>query len=715
MSVFRVFLCLALLFAVLALPPVAGAGETASDDERTEKRSTAAAEGEADSGRGEVRLDAVVVSAGKREENVQDIAASITVRNQTQIRDYDVQESMDFSTLAPNLYVTQNGNFMMTSFAAMRGVVGAMSQTPAVGLYVDDVYYTGLDISLLDVERIEVLRGPQGTLYGRNCEAGVINVVTRKPADSWETELDLVGGAFASRGATGSISGPLAEDLLKVKAAVKYYETDGYFENRFDDSDDGGGMEKTDARLTMEYTPADELSMLMTYNLERYSSPKNAQYAPLNQGDLRENVNVNHNGESQKGADGVSLRAEYEMDSMRLVSISSLRKEGYNASNDLDTTPFDLMVLGLEKDVLSFSQELRLASDYADTDIRWLGGLFFLSEEDDRQYDTWMNFMNMGMGIPGEGLSQKSDAETLGLAAFGEVSYAFAERFELTLGLRYDWERVKFDYSQEPEGVGMIAMGFSQEAGSESAYFGAWLPKAVLRYRLAENVMPYVSVARGYRSGGFNANQNIGSVYDPEFTWNYELGAKTSWMENRLQVNAALFYIDWSDMQVEVPVAGGTSVYLDNAGKASSTGVEVELTARPLAGLEVIAGAGYTRAVYDEYRKGAAVYDGNRVINSPEYTVNLGATYRFENGLFLNAAYNRFGEVSFDPANTASQSEYDLINAKVGYETDHFDIYLYGRNLLNEEYATRAYQVSGTWYGRAGEPFNAGLMMSVRF
>lgn len=714
----RIGVSFAICFLLLA---AAGVAETAPVPEITTNSTGNLTEDETAvksrpaSARGTVTLDAVMVTAGKREDDVQDIPASISVIDHTQVRDYGVQNSMDIAALAPNLYVTQNGNFMMTSFAAMRGIVGAMTQTPAVGLYVDDVYYTGLDISLLDVERIEVLRGPQGTLYGRNSEAGVINVVTRRPSDVWEAELDLTGGSFESYGGTGSVSGPIVDDLLKFKAAVRYFETDGYFENRFDDSKDGGRMEKTDARFSMEFTPTDDLDMLLTYDLERYYSPKNAQFAPLDQDDLRKNVDVNYDGDSKKDADGVSLRAEYAMDAMRLVSISALRRESFDSSNDLDTTPLDLMTMTLDKDVTSFSQELRLASDTVDSDFRWLGGLFFLSEKDERQYDTWMNFRNMGMPMPGEWLAQKSTTETIGLAAFGEASYAFAKDFDLTLGLRYDWENKTFDYSQEPGGRVLSMMGYEAEDGSEDDVFDAWLPKASLSYKVTEQIMPYASVARGFRSGGFNSKQQMGTAYKPEFTWNYELGAKTSWFDNRLQVNAALFYIDWTDMQVEVPVPGGSSVSIENAGKASSKGAELELIARPVAGLELIASAAHTYAVYDDYTQGTEVFDGNRVINSPDYTLNFGATYRFAGGFFVNAGYTHFGEVYFDPANTASQSEYGLVNAKIGYESDHFDIYLFGRNLFDEEYATRAYKMSGTWYGRAGEPLTLGLMLSTRF
>jgi iron complex outermembrane receptor protein len=321
----------------------------------------------------------------------------------------------------------------------------------------------------------------------------------------------------------------------------------------------------------------------------------------------------------------------------------------------------------------------------------------------------------MGYGVPGETLSSKSNTDRLNTALFGEVTYSFAGGLDLTLGLRYDREQVDFDYSQQPSGSMLEMMGYTAYATSNEETFEAWLPKFALNYHLSKGIMPYFIISRGYTSGGFNEYAEFGTPYDPEFSWNYELGAKTSWLDNRLRLNAALFYIDRTDMQVDVITRDGYSVYTDNAAKASSKGVEVELMARPLKGLELVAGAAYTDTQYDEYTSGTDVLDGNKTIYAPEYTLNLGATYRHSSGLFLSALYNHVGEIYLDTVNTTSQGDYGLLYAKVGYETEHFDIYLYAENLLDQEYVTRAFEVSEVWYGRAGTPQTFGLVLQARF
>ena len=662
-----------------------------------------------------IKLGDVKVTAEKREKDVQEIPGSVSVITEIQLEDSGINSTMDLSSLVPNLYFIKTGNALVTDFASIRGINGTMNANPALGLYVDNVYYSGLSLNLLDIKRVEVLRGPQSTLYGRNSEAGVINIITKEPSNFWTSSVNLGYSSFNSYEAQGALSGPLVSDKLAFRGALRYFETDSYFENRLNGDDDAGRMENLDGRFSLQAAALDNLDITLRYDLQRYKSPKYANYALLGSNDLRKNIVVDFPGESDKDSDGVSLQAEYRMDGINVMSITSYRKEDFNLNNDIDFTPFDLVRLDMSHGITSFSQEFRVVSDSSGSPVQWIGGLFFLSEESDGQVDIWMNYMNMGMGMPGETLSRKSVTDTLGVAAFGEFTYTFFNQLDVTLGIRYDREQKDFDFSRMPGGIVQTMMGYMPLSGSTDKSFDTWLPKAAVSYQFSDEMRSYVSVSRGFRSGGFNAVEKIGSSYEPEFTMNYELGVKTSWLDKRLQLNASLFYIDWSDMQVEVLTSGGATVYIDNAGKATSKGTEIELIARPIAGLEVIAGAAYTKAEYDDFSQGPFVHDGNRVVDSPEYTLNLGGTYRFTNGLFVSGRYAQFGEIFFDPANTQSQSSYGIVDAKIGYETKHFDMYLYSNNLFDEEYATRAFEVSNRWYGRSGEPRTFGIMLTGRF
>ena len=659
-------------------------------------------------------LEGLTVTAEKRESSVQDIPVSVSVVNHASIVDNGLKNTVDLMDLVPNLYITDAGSGMVT-YASMRGITGGMIQLPAIGFYVDDIYYPTLKYNLVDIERIEVLRGPQGTLYGRGAEAGVINIITRKPGDEWRNSLSAEVSSFDTYDVAGKISGPLVKNKLGLSAALHYLDTRGYLESKIDDADDLGSQENSDGRICLRFTPTDRLEMDLTYALMRYKQPKYAPFSLLDSDAPRKSITVDYEGDAKNDTDSLALRADYRFNKMRLVSITSARKDELSANNDVDFTAFDLMRLNIDRDLENVSQELRLLSDDAGSPWQWLLGLFALSEKDKRNYKTWMNFMNMGMGMPGEYLRQDSETQTTALAGFGQVSYTFDNLLTATLGLRYDREDKDFDYNQSPGGPTLGFMGYGPEQGDNSDTFDAWLPKASVSLHLFENLTPYASVSRGFRSGGFNDKEDLGTSYKPEFTWNYELGLKSSWLGGRLKVNTALFYIDWSDMQVEVSTLDGASVYIDNAAKASSQGAELEITAILAQGLELVAGASYTDAAYDDYQTGTESFGGNKVIDSPEYTLNLAATYRFGGGFFVNAGYRHFGKIYFDPANTTVQDNYGLARLKLGYESDTFDLYLFSRNLFDTDYFTRAFGSGGAWYGRAGAPLTIGAGLSIRF
>ena len=659
-----------------------------------------------------VAVETITVTADKRETDVAILASSISVITASQAVDQEMTTALDIATQTPNLHFTNSGMAMAT-YTAMRGITAGMTQMPAVGFYVDDVYYSSLDATLIDIERVEVLRGPQGTLYGRNSEAGVINVITRKPSNIWMGGGSFEAGSFNTYSVQGNVSGPLVKDRLLFKAAARRYETDGYFTNLYDDSTDSEKRRNTDGQAALLLFPIEHLSLNLKYDLQRYNTPKYAAFAPIDSGDMRNNINSDYPGSAYNHGDGLSLRSTYQLDNVELTSITSWRGEHFYGTNDIDMSAWDLMSMSIDRENSLVSEEFRIASDTSESRLRWLGGVFLLGENDDRCYGTWMNFANMGMGVPGETLWQNSSTDTLGLAAFGEATYSPTRRLNLTLGLRRDYERKDFTFKQSPSGPMLPMMGYASSAGDASKNFSAWLPKAALGYALSNRVRIHASASRGFRSGGFNDIDQLGSIFEPEFTWNYEIGAKTALWRDRLRLNTAFFYIDWSQMQVEVPTQGGTSVYIDNAAKAASKGVEIELTAQPVKGLHLVAGLARTAARYDEYLQGTTVYDGNQVMDVPRLTLNFTATYRFR-GVLAGLSYNRVGDMYFDSANTTSQN-YGLLGARVGYEFKHYSAYVYSENLTDAEYATRAFPVNDVWFGRAGAPRSVGIRLGTRF
>lgn len=648
-------------------------------------------------------LDTVIVTADKQEKDVREIPGSVSVITGVQIEDYGIKDTGEIYARTPNMHLVKTGpKAAFASFASMRGVSSFMSGNPSVGFYVDDVYYPGFEINFLDLERIEILRGPQGTLYGRNTEAGVINIVTRKAENEWKTKPGITLSSFNTMGASLTTGGALVQDTLYLRGTFNYLSSDGYFTNTVDDSDDVNKNEDVDGRASVRWTPNKIWDVSLTTEIQDYNS-NFAEFAPLD--GIKDNpheVSVDYEGVAEKQAQAASLRASAEMGKMKFLSISAYRNEDYRLNNDVDFTAFDIMRLNLGKKIDLASQEFRLYSTDKETPFKWLTGAYFFSESDAQDIETEFRAM-------GSSFFQNGDTDTFGAALFGQASYTLWDKLELTAGLRYDREKKEFDY----EWKGGLPIGVPDETGSNDKVFQAWLPKFAVAYHVTDDLNTYLSIARGFKSGGFNIKAAAGDSYDSEYTWSYELGLKSDWLEKQLQFNMAAFYIDWEDMQVELPEYPDFTVV--NAGSATSMGLEAELKARPAKGLEILSSIGFTYATYDEFERSGNDLEGNRVPNVPGFSAQLGGTYRFENGLLLNANYQRTGSMYYDAENTRKQQAYQTVNAKLGYEIENCEIYLFAKNLFNSVYPTRAFTIGGNWVGRAGDPRTIGINAAIRF
>ena len=238
-------------------------------------------------------------------------------------------------------------------------------------------------------------------------------------------------------------------------------------------------------------------------------------------------------------------------------------------------------------------------------------------------------------------------------------------------------------------------------------------PKLALEYRISQAIMTYMSASKGYRSGGFNAVATDPEYYsfDEEELWSYEIGAKTICLNNRLMINGSIFLMDISDMQVSETITP-TTTYITNAAQATGKGIELELTGKITPALSVMAGFGYIDIEFDEFTDTGGSYEGNQNPFSPEYTFNIGAQYRFESGWYARADLICYGQMYLDKANAYKRDAYQIMNAKVGYETEHFDVYLYGKNIFDEAYDSSEYFGYYTVYSNPGE---VGLQLTYRF
>lgn len=678
--------------------------QAAADEPQTAKQGESAGE----NGESPYALAPVVVTADKMETDVQKTPSSISVLSSDAVESRQIGKTRDIFNAAPNMFFVKAGPDAHTgdSFAAVRGITSFMSGAPMIGFYVDDMYIPGYDMPLLDIEKIEVLRGPQGTLYGRNSEGGVISVFTKKPGNELAAKISQSYGSYNTSTTNVSGSGPLLEDRLSFKVAAQFENSDGFFENTANDSDSVDSYDSWTGRGSLYFTPSDRFNISYTFDGQTYDG----HYAEFNTLAKAESnpheVSVDWAGNAQKNASGNTIRTEWTPGGVKLLSITGYRHTYTRGDQDMDFTTADATRYYITTDNDLFTQEFRLQSDEDDNRFKWLTGMFLFHEKEDLQYKYALG--QDATALAGNHYTQDGDTRTKGIAVFGQGTYALGS-VDLTLGLRYDYESKTFDYEYASTSAALM----TETAGSSNNGYGVWLPKAAINWHATDNVIPYASVSRGFRSGGFNLTSSPGEAYDPEFTVNYEAGVKTDWLGKSLTVNLAAFYIQWTDIQVMQP--NFPEFEITNAGEAVSKGLEMEASWRPTAGLELFANGAYTDARFTDYTEGAADYEDNRVPNVPQYTFSTGATYRFLDNYMVSAQNTCIGSMEFDPANSTDQSSYNLINAKAGYESELADIYLWVKNLSGEKYVTRAFAMGGDWYARAGDPRAVGITATVKF
>jgi iron complex outermembrane receptor protein len=670
-------------------------------------------------------LEIMTVTAEKREENIQDVPVSITALSETQIEDSGITSIKDLSLQIPNLNIVSWGT-RRCSYIYNRGI-GATNNAPAVGFYVDDVAHFEwgtFDIELFDIERIEVLRGPQGTLYGRNTLGGVVNIITKKPENYAEGTASVTFGNYDRQDYRVAFRTPVIKDKLFFGVSGVRSVRDGYTKNDFlnSDVDNRDGLS---GRAHVRWLPSDTLDITLSASGENQDDGA-YPLGPL--GEVQKNphhVSYDFEGKHESDLYGSSLRIGYEAPQFKLTSITGWQSWDNKDSADQDFTPADFFTSFADEDHTQLTQEIRLASPENAGSLKWLAGAYCFNEDFDRDLIIDFGVDAVAAGFVPALMKNLSLAQfyNKGYALFGQVTYTIFDKLDLTAGLRYDYEKKKMDLNKFMEMGGMAIPGTEFEASPEED-FSEWLPKFVAAYRWIPNLMTYASVTRGYRSGGFNESFiNPSDIsFDPEYSWNYELGLKSSWLDNRFIMNTAAFYIDWKDQQVIQLLPTGAETSFRNAGESHSQGFEVEMIARPTEGLDLIAGFGYTDAKFDEYKDTIAGtdYKDNRTPLTPRYTYNLAAQYRHpltgSTDIFGRVDVNGVGKSYWNDANTLKQDPYELANARLGFETDYFEVYLWAKNIFETEYEAIAFEFPGfPPLAQAGDPRTFGITLTGRF
>ncbi|WDP91981.1 MAG: TonB-dependent receptor [Desulfobacter sp.] len=661
----------------------------------------------------EFQLETIVVTAQKREEKAQDVPVGMDVFTGAQIEDAGLEKTNDLVRMSANVSMMDRS---CEHIVVIRGIspFRGCTYSPA-GFYVDDVSYPlhyMQNIDLFDLERAEILKGPQSTLYGRNSESGVINITTRQPDNEFTGKL-LTEYAGHDTFRTGlSLKGPVKENQLYLGGAFQYKRSDGYLENLSTGDDRAADLNHLSGRFTLRWTPGDHWDIALTADAARaddHGAGGRILYGPQATG--KDQIRSDEDAYLNQDWNGQTLRVKYFAPDFTLLSVTGVQDQSLEKVNDCDLwdNPLNRRINPMSLDQRHYSQELRISSNDSGP-FEWLAGLFAFHE--DAAFDYSYKILSAGMVY----MNPVTDVETQGAAVFGQGSYTVFDRLRLTAGLRLDRHTSQGDLRDTAQG---------KAYGGDLSHTEL-LPKFSVDYDFSDHVMAYTSAAKGYMPGGFNWG-NTGTretfEYGPEYTWNYEMGIKSTWLDNRLMVNMSAFYIKMEDKQVSQLHPTLAVLTISNAAEAHSKGVELQVEARPCQGLDLFAGLGVNKAVYDDFtavvKQGASLvekdYSGNYLTYAPKYTYNLGIQYRSPSGLFGRADLLGTGPFYGDAANSARQDAYEILNLRLGYEWDNFEFTLWGKNILDREYETFVAPFLNSVIGIDGPARSIGATLTYSF
>ncbi len=724
-----------------------------------------------------VGLEEIIVTAQRREESLQDVPIAVTAFGESALQQFDVRTIRDVSSVVPNLWMETNTGLSSGARASLRGIGEDesffTSDTP-VGIYIDDVYIarqTGALFDLNEIERLEVLRGPQGTLYGRNTSAGAIKLVTRKPAETLRMTAELTAGDYGRKDARFGASGPFS-DRFGAQLSLLSRQRDGYDRNLVD----GSRVNDQDVmagRVALQFRPTETIDAILAYDKVRErSTPGYATGLTLQppgglgafnasdqiDGDrdvhtLRSDLLNPINDLDQQGA---SLTLTWKASSVTVKSISAWREMSNVLLLDADgqDTCFGLPLpcLHLFQDQMQdqLSQELQLQGTLLDNAIQYIAGVYYYKERNSQRTE------NIILAPFGTNPYSDSALKTDSIAAFASGTWAMTERADLTLGMRWtrdskDYESAVFEADGSPSlvcadpntrdvfGSGACTAGVPASAtvaALERTLSKSWssvTPRVALDYQLADDKMVYTSVSKGFKSGSFDGREVGTALYnlqpiEPETVYAYEIGAKAEWLDNRLRSNLAVFFNDFQDLQGTGTDQQTGALTRFSVGDVETKGVELEIVAEPIRNLSITGNIGFletkfTTINFDQVADCGPVGTGTQALQlkfSPKVSSFLAANYRIplagERGaITVGADWTRkssFYHSSCNPLPT-KEDGYDLLNAQIGYESadGRWTVTGYIKNAANEEYAAGQFFIPGLGFNSAY--FNAPRTWAV--
>lgn len=712
------------------------------------------------------QIEEIIVTAQKRNESLQEIPGTVSALTAGAMRNLKIRSSTEIAAQIPNFQIMLPYGDSQPVFVA-RGVSMSdfsQNQTSPIVMYVDEGLkgpFAMQGMQLYDLERIEVLKGPQGTLYGRNATGGTVNVITKKPSfDGLEGYLTAGVGRFDRYEFNGAVNGTLIDEKLAARLAFTYAEQDGYVRVS------GAGL--NDQSATDEYAVRLSLLARPFENFEASLRLHKAEADPINYGGLSvvanpafggvgfspgndrtglgffEN-NTNFTPKLTHDNEGVALNVNWDfMDDLRLTSITTYDEAQYTSRADDDGSPLSITHSIFGSDSKQITQELRLTSSYTGP-FNWIAGIFYSYDEIDMVgvLENAFEFAPFNPPDPVFGqcdiiffagcvAANRFNQERESLAGFIHTTYDVTEKVTIAFGLRYTEDDITVnDYFadvNDPSGNFPITLipTVTQLKEDSNEVTGT----LSLKYKIQENILTYFTASRGYRIGAFNGLAFFATTEvnfaQPELVDAFEIGFKSELFNQRVRLNAAAFMYDYENMQFLNTDPLTFTLTIENARATSMEGFDLEMLAQVTDNITVNAGLGFLDAKFDELTLSNVDLSGNDVINAPKWMFNIGADYVIptpSTGTFsLHIDANYTDDQFFDAFNDTrvSQDSYWLANARLNWDSpgDSFSVALWVKNLWEEEYVAFAQNVeafSNSIFNQRGRPREFGAEFSYRF
>jgi outer membrane receptor protein involved in Fe transport len=620
-----------------------------------------------------------------------------------------MNEMKDFTASIPN-FIMIDRDTRLTSSVFVRGV-GSLINAPGVAMYVDGVPHfekSSFDINLAEIEKVEFLRGPQGTLFGRNAMGGIILVYTTSPFRRQGTRLRLSYGSFNDTRFSVSHLNKINQ-AFAYGITADYNHSDGYIHNNYN-NENADKLNAASLNSRLEWRPRTNLSLRLVNSFE-YVKQGAFAYGDVNEEtNYVDSVNINHDSYYDRKIYDSGLQVDFHTPYFWLRAQTSLQLLDDTYNVDQDASPRDLYYAVQSEKQRLLSEEINIKNVTAGR-YGWNFGLFAFSHAIDRSTDVFIRMAN-----PAYQLEKKYDDDSRGIAFYHQSQLQITSKLILEAGIRYDMERAHSIHTENKLTADTVALRNEYDS---PLTFSQWTPKISLQYRFNRDNQLYATWAKGYKTGGFNTvfEEEQERTFGPEKSWNYEIGGKAAFPGRRLFAELAFFYIDMQNQQVK-QLLDMQGVKIFNAGSSVSKGMELSLRAAPTSDLTMHLSYGYTHATFSSYTYSSeADYTGKCLPFVPRHTLSAGAdfsvpfTSAISDRLLLQANYTGMGEIYWHENNRVKQPFYGLLNASAGVEKGKLNLTLWAKNILNSKYLGYYFEASGRTLGKPGKPFTAGISL----